>query len=130
MLMLAAQPEPLRLITTESPPTSGPGEFWLIVGVCLLVFVVSSLGAVYLLWRRSLDGDPSDFAFRAMARRLGVSRHERRLLREIARERSIPPAALLTSPAALAETLQEARRAHGGDERKLIDRIARRLLTA
>ncbi len=130
MLTLAAQPEPLRLITTESAPHSSPGEFWLIVGVCLFVFVISSLGAVYLLWRRSLDSDPSDFAFRAMARKLGVSKRERRLLREIARERSIPPAALLASPAALAETLQEARRAHGGDDRKAIDRIARRLLTA
>lgn len=126
MLTLARNPEPLRLITGAPGPSDASGQFWLFVALSAGVFILSSLGALYLWSRRGLDRDPSEFAFRTLARRLGVRRRDVRQLRALARSKGLPPVALLMSPSALRDAIERAK--GESTDRASIERLSRRLM--
>lgn len=110
--LLARLEGPLRLVLDE--PADPAARFWVMVAVLGGAAMVSGTTAIYLLWRRSLVVDPADYAFRRLARRLGMAQRERRLLRQMAEEQGVPPVALLMSPWALRRVLEGAR---GGESR-------------
>lgn len=125
MLTLARNPEPLRLITGAPSPSDASAQFWLFVALSAALFVLSSLGALYLWSRRGLERDPSEFAFRTLARRLGVRGRDARQLRALARSRGLAPVALLMSPSALRDAIDRAKA--DSTDRASIERLTRKL---
>ena len=90
--------EPIRLVTGESPVSSGAGWWggWALpaIGVILVVGLLV-LAGVYVLPRLSLDRDPGERAFKALARKLHLTRGHRATLRALAGMVEAPPVALL-----------------------------------
>jgi len=129
MTTLAQQSEPLRLITGEAGGGDPARDFWLLVALLGGVFIVSSCGAAYLWWKRTLTHDPSEYAFRAMARRLGIARTDRRAIRTLAQRQGRAPVALLVSPSALRASLED-RSSIENLDRSTLDRLRKQLRPA
>lgn len=117
---------PLRLVTGEQTAAAGSG--WEValaaagVGACLLL--------AWVMHRRSRrGGDPRDEAFAAVARGLGLSAEERRVVRRLCEpEGSPPPVAVVLCRGAMAQAL--ARQGPEPVEREAIRRLVRRLFGA
>ncbi len=131
MMTRAPNAEPLRLITGETVGGDPAREFWLLVGVLAILFLVSTLGAMFLWWRRTVTIDAGDFAFRTLARKLGVARHDRSVVRRLAQLRGYAPAALLVSPSALRDAIETCRHNKEANlDRASLDRLMERLAPA
>ncbi len=131
MTARAPHPEPLQLITGEAVGGDPARQFWLLVGILSILFLLSTLGAIFLWWRRTLSTDAGDFAFRTLARRLGVARRDRSLIRRLAKIRGSAPVALLVSPSALRDAIETCRHSKEADlDRDSLDRLMERLAGA
>ncbi len=112
--------EPLRLVTSDAPDTSGalpaaavtsagmhPWWWWLGIVVCAALLAVGAamLTIEYLRFRGETDADA---AFHLIARRLGLRPREIAALLRLSHEGGIPPAALVLSEGAFAAALQAA----------------------
>lgn len=119
-LMLVAQ-QPLRLAGAEEPSQRWP------LLLALAAVAALSLGiAGWLWWRRTMDEQPDEHAFRRLARGLGMKPADRRLVRTLAVHREVAPVALLVSPRALASAAGSFLAEHPADpSRPEILRIAR-----
>jgi len=129
MIALIAQVEgPLRLIgDAESAPEA---RSWAALALAALLVMLASSGVALVLFRRGrVLASPSEFAFRAMARRLGARRRDRRTIARLAERIDAEPVALLISPGALeraaAASPDEQSQQHPTDA--AIDRVLRRL---
>ncbi len=130
MTTRAPNPEPLRLITGETVGGDPAREFWLLVGVLAVLFLFSTLGAMFLWWRRTVTTDAGDFAFRALARRLGIARQDRSVIRRLAQLRGSAPVALLVSPSALRDAIEACRHNKEANlDRDSLDRLMHSLAT-
>lgn len=78
-------------------------SFWIVVGALAVLSAASTWATAWLVWRRAMDAHPQEHAFRAIARRVGLSRAEREVVRGLAAEMDVPPVVLLLSPATLTQ---------------------------
>ncbi|MCC6285280.1 MAG: hypothetical protein IT439_08275 [Phycisphaerales bacterium] len=80
--------------------------YWLVVALLAALSAGSTAGAAWLAWRRALEAHPHEHAFRSIARRSGLSRHEREHVRSLASGAGVPPVALVLSPSALVQAIR------------------------
>ncbi len=116
---------PSRLVTPLTPDLAAPPVARVVEAtqvapaIALALILASVLVGVALLvgslwWWRSKTEAPGDGAFRRLSGRMGLRSDERSLVCALARERGMPPVALLVSLDTLRSLLERTR--PGGDE--------------
>lgn len=122
ILIVLAQQEPLRLAGAAAEPA----QRWPLL-IALALLAAMSLGAtIWLWWRKTMDDQPDEHAFRRLARGLGMAPADRRIVRSLATYREVAPVALLVSPRALASAAGSFIAEHPADPgRAEILRVAR-----
>jgi predicted signal transduction protein with EAL and GGDEF domain len=109
--------EPIVVVDAAHAAAShaGVGPGWWALGLALVgaSLAASALGA--WLWHRSGPaGSPSERAFRAMSRRLGLSAEHRRTVRALADELGAPPVALVICRSAYERAVERLEHGAGG----------------
>ena len=78
-----------------------------------------------------MTADAGEFAFRTLARKLGVARQDRSVVRRLAQLRGSAPAALLVSPSAMRDAIETCRHNKEANlDRDSLDRLMDQLAAA
>ncbi|MCB9845184.1 MAG: hypothetical protein H6811_04260 [Phycisphaeraceae bacterium] len=130
-VMATALQTPPRLVT-DAPPVGGEeSRFWTVLIVFGSIAIASSLTALVLWWHRSVSRNPREHAFRSLARRLGLGRRDRALVRRLATRQSVQPVALLVSPGGLRIAIEAAvSQPTGRPDARALARLEHRLLSS
>ncbi|MBX3363499.1 MAG: hypothetical protein KF866_01930 [Phycisphaeraceae bacterium] len=99
--------------------------FWVSVAAWALVAVLSTAAAVWIVWRQALAERPAEWAFRSLARGLGLTRGQIQTIRSIAAEMGKPPVALLLCPDALTSRMNQDDQTHPANDAELRALLAR-----
>ena len=99
--IMLTQVEPIRLSTGQPEPAPSVLPLWIglvFVGVAILVTLAAWAWSIYCA---KVEANPTEYAFAAMAKRLGISGGQQELLRRLAAGARTAPVALLLSDHAL-----------------------------